>query len=151
MSNMTVLTTNEAVPGRSWRRFFLLLGMFFVAFCLSSFIPTPGSWSDVRSQWLGAAVVAIICVAFLVATARTYWSRGPLTGVQATLLCFIFGVVLVFMARDLFMSAMFLREVRSSRRALHTGTPNAAHSVDAPIASLFHIVHPLRRATDAQR
>jgi len=29
--------------------------------------------------------------------------------------------------------------------------PNYAHSVDAPIASLFHIVHPWRRATDAHR
>jgi hypothetical protein len=28
---------------------------------------------------------------------------------------------------------------------------NKAHSVDAPIASLFHIVCPWRRATDAQR
>jgi hypothetical protein len=26
--------------------------------------------------------------------------------------------------------------------------PNKAHSVDAPIASLFHIVHPWRRASD---
>jgi hypothetical protein len=29
--------------------------------------------------------------------------------------------------------------------------PNQAHSVDAPIARLFHIMQPLRRATDAQR
>jgi len=29
--------------------------------------------------------------------------------------------------------------------------PNKAHSVDAPIARLFHIVHHWRRATDAQR
>jgi hypothetical protein len=28
---------------------------------------------------------------------------------------------------------------------------NKAHSVDAPIARLFHIVHPWRRATDAHR
>jgi hypothetical protein len=28
--------------------------------------------------------------------------------------------------------------------------PNEAHAVDAPIALLFHIVHPWRRATDAQ-
>jgi hypothetical protein len=30
-------------------------------------------------------------------------------------------------------------------------TPNQAHSVDAPIARLFHIVHHWRRATDARR
>ncbi len=29
-------------------------------------------------------------------------------------------------------------------------TPNNAHSVDAPITFLFHIVRPSRRATDAQ-
>jgi hypothetical protein len=29
--------------------------------------------------------------------------------------------------------------------------PNEAHSVDARIARLFHIVHPRLRATDAQR
>jgi hypothetical protein len=28
---------------------------------------------------------------------------------------------------------------------------NKAHSVDAPIPRLFHVVHPWRRATDAQR
>jgi len=32
-----------------------------------------------------------------------------------------------------------------------TQMPNKAHSVDAPIASMFHIVHRWRRATDAQR
>jgi hypothetical protein len=30
-------------------------------------------------------------------------------------------------------------------------SPNKAHSVDAPIAFLFHIVHAWRRATDARR
>lgn len=29
--------------------------------------------------------------------------------------------------------------------------PNKAHSVDAPIGILFHMVHPWRRATDARR
>jgi hypothetical protein len=29
--------------------------------------------------------------------------------------------------------------------------PNNAHSVDTPIASMFYVVHPWRRATDAQR
>jgi len=29
--------------------------------------------------------------------------------------------------------------------------PAVPHSVDAPIARLFHIVHPWQRATDAQR
>ena len=29
--------------------------------------------------------------------------------------------------------------------------PNELHSVDAPIAPVFYIVHPWRRPTDAQR
>jgi len=29
--------------------------------------------------------------------------------------------------------------------------PNNANSVDAPIASMFYVVQPWRRATDAQR
>ncbi len=31
------------------------------------------------------------------------------------------------------------------------GKPNQAHSVDAPIAFLFHVIHRWRRATDARR
>ena len=149
---MPVLTTSEgAVPSQSWRRFFLLLGVFFVAYWLSSFIPTPGSWSDVRSQWLDAAVVAVLCVVFLVTTARTYWSRGPLTGFQATLLCLIFGVVLVFMARELFVSAMFLRDVRNSHRSLRTGTPNPAASGSGALATLFHVKSLGRAVPDPHR
>ncbi len=29
--------------------------------------------------------------------------------------------------------------------------PNNAHAVDAPVASLFHVVHHWRRAPDVQR
>ena len=37
------------------------------------------------------------------------------------------------------------------RSLLIMKTANKAHSEDAPIAILFHIVHHWRRATDAQR
>ena len=46
-------------------------------------------------------------------TARIYWRGGSLTGLQASLLCFIFGALLVFMMRELFISMLFLHEVKS--------------------------------------
>ena len=111
------------VRSHSWRRFFLLLGMFSAAFVVACVIPTPDSWSDVRSQWLPAAVVAAVCIVFVITSAITYWRGGPLTGLQASLLCLIFGVILVLMARELFVSAHFLRDVRSTHSLLRTGVP----------------------------
>ena len=119
------------IRSRGWRRFFLLLGMFFVAFVVAGFIPTPGSWSDVRSQWLDAAVVAVICILFIITSAGTYWRGGPLTGLQASLLCLIFGAIFVFMARELFTSMLFLREVRSHHASLRVQEPNKITGANA--------------------
>jgi hypothetical protein len=124
------------VQSQSWWRFFLLLGAFFVALCLGGLVPTPGSWSDVRSQWLGAAVVAAVCIAFLFVTAFSYWNRTTLTGLQATLLALMFGLVLVLMVRELYASAVFLRQVRSSDN--HAGPPNQTASDNGAAAFLFH-------------
>jgi thiamine transporter ThiT len=90
--------------------------MFLVAFCLAGLIPTPGAWSDLRSQWLDAATAAVICIVFLIITARTFWKGGPLTGLQASLLCLIFGTILVLMVRELFTSMLFLQQVRNLHR-----------------------------------
>lgn len=117
-------TTKTTAPSHGWRRFFLLLGMFFIAFCLGGLTPTPRAWSDIRSQWLGAAAISVVCVGFLSATARAYWGRGSLTGLQAALLSIIFGSVLIFAARELFVSALFLREVRSRHASIGKESPN---------------------------
>ncbi len=109
------------VRKRSWRRFFLLIGIFFVVSFIACQLPTPGEWSDIRSQWLPAALVAAICVVLIVVTAVTYWRGGPLCGLQASLLGLIFGLVLVFMLRELYVSALFLRVVRSSHTAVSSG------------------------------
>jgi Ca2+/H+ antiporter len=135
----------------SWRHFFLLLVGFFVAFCLGGLVRTPGSWSDVRSQWLGAALVAVVCVAFLVVTGFSYWGRSTLTGFQATLLALIFGAVLVLMVRELYASAVFLRQVRSSQSYKQTGTPNPAASGNGAVASVFHIQRLGRAVPEPQR
>ena len=89
-------------------RFFFLIGMFFVAVCASGFVPTPGAMSDVRSQWLGYAVLVLVCVICLTVTVYTYFSGGPLAGIQALILTLVIGTVLVFAARELFDSALFL-------------------------------------------
>ena len=34
--------------------------MFLGAWCLGGMVPTLGAWSEVRSQWLGAAIVAAV-------------------------------------------------------------------------------------------
>jgi hypothetical protein len=107
-----------AAQNPSWRRLSLLLGLFFTAFCLACLIPTPGAWSDVRPQWLGAAAATVICIIFLGTTARIYWRGGSLTGLQASLLCFIFGALLAFMMRELFISMLFLHEAKSLHACL---------------------------------
>jgi len=111
----------------SWRQFFAFLVTFFVAFSLGGLVPTPGSWSDVQSQWLDATVIGIICIAFLVATAFSYWVRSTLSDLQATLLTLIFGAVLVVVTRELYASAVFLRHVRGNRDK----SPTVAKTSDA--------------------
>ena len=121
---MTTSPTSVAnMPNHAWRRFFLMLGMFFVALVVACELPTPGSWSDVRSQWIPTAVSVAVSIAFIIASAVTYRRRGPLTGIQASLLCLIFGATLIFAATELLSSIAFLREVRS-RHSLHYGSPN---------------------------
>ena len=132
-----LLKAETSLPRKSWRRVFLLLGMFFSAVCVSSLIPTPGSWSDVRSQWLGPALIAAVCIVFLVATAHTYSIHGPLTGFQAVLLSMFFGVVLIFIGRELYVSALFLREVRGHHALLDSGL-STIHRSQPPLALAVH-------------
>ena len=107
-----------------WRRFFMLMGIFFVASGFAWLIPTPGSWSDIRSQWFGTAWVAVLCIVFIIVSVRSFRRSGSLTGVQATLLCLIFGLIFVFAARELFVSAQFLQEVRRNNSSLGARKPN---------------------------
>lgn len=115
---------------QGWRQFFLVLGLFLGAFAFAREVPTPGSWSDVRSQRLPAALASSICVAFIVAVALTYSRGGPLSGFQTMVLCVIFGGIFAFMACELFSSVQFMRKIERTRESLRTAVPNlsAQHS-----------------------
>jgi hypothetical protein len=99
--------------------------MFFVAFTFAGVIPTPGAWSDSRSEWLPAIAVMFSALIFLFATHLTYWRGGPLTRVQAWLLSIIFGAVFVMVMPSLYESILFMREVarhNSPNQALETNS-----------------------------
>ena len=138
---MESMTSGEvAERGRGWRWFFFLLAMFFAAIFLTGLVPTPGAWSDVRSEWLNGAADTAVCIIFLVAVVRGYFASGSLAGLQATLLGFIFAAFLAGAAFRLVESIRFLQELRSQ----HSGTgvgPN--HWVQAPpgCAFLFVVSH----------
>ena len=100
------------VRGRSWRRFFLLLGMFLAALFFVDLLPM-GGWSDVRSKWLNAAADTAVCIIFFVAAVRAYYASGSLTGLQAILLCCVFGAVLVGATVGLVESIRFLQDLRN--------------------------------------
>src|SRR5664280_2389103 len=124
------------VRSRSWRRFFLLLGMFLGAFCVADLLPM-GGWSDVRSKWLNAASDAAICIIFLIAAVRTYWKGGHLTGLQTSLLCLLFGSILIFAARQLYADMVFLGELRRRHASVGVREPNKAHPLDGGIPAMF--------------
>jgi hypothetical protein len=93
----------------SWPRFFLLSLIFFAAFCIAGLIPTPGAWSDVRSQWLTPLLTALLCVAFLIVTAWSYWKTKSLSGLQAILMALLLGTLLLFVVHDLSTCIQFLK------------------------------------------
>jgi hypothetical protein len=100
------------VPDKDdWRSFFSLLIILFFAMMVSAQLPTPGSWSDGRSQWLPPAAIAITTVCLFVATFRIYRRPGVLSKIQSVILWLIFGVVLIAAIDSLYESWLFLREV----------------------------------------
>lgn len=122
MSDQVTTTKVPRSPG--WRHFFRLLVMFLGAWCLGGMVPTLGAWSEVRSQWLGAAIVAAVCVGSIIVTVCTYRRGGLLTRLQATILGLVFMFVLVGMVWKLVDSANFLREVGRSHSGSLNGTAN---------------------------
>ena len=99
---------------RRWRQFFWLLLVFLFAAVISSLLPTPNSWSDIRSQWLPSAALALTAFCLFVATFWIYQRPGFVFKVQAAILWLLFGVVLAATTYSLFESFTFLREVRGS-------------------------------------
>lgn len=96
-------------PLHGWRRFWLFLGLFFAAFILAAMIPTPGAWSDIRSQWAGLGAVALIATIFLFLVQWDYWRRGLLNCLQVCLLSAVFAAVLAVVGLLLWEGITFLR------------------------------------------
>lgn len=132
------VTTTTVPRSPGWRHFFRLLLMFFGAWCFGGMVPTPGAWSDGRPQWLGAAIMAAVCVGFIIGTGRTYRRGGLLTHLQAAILGLVFTVVLVGMTSELVLSAKFLREVRRSYSGSREG---AAKQIAGPNAGGLRQYH----------
>jgi len=109
MSNSA--TTSSPPSGtRSWGQFLLVLSVFFIAAFVSSLLPTPGSWSDVRSQWLPAAAIVLTTLSSLFWSIQIFRRGGFAMRSQAVILWVLFAVVLSAAIYSVFESFMFLRE-----------------------------------------
>lgn len=115
---VTVGQLAEAAEGGAWsygrgeRQFIWVLAIFFIAVIASSLLPTPGSWSDVRSQWFPPAAMALTTLCSLIWSLQIYRRGGFAMRIQAFILWFVFAVVLVAAICSLVESFTFLQEVR---------------------------------------
>jgi hypothetical protein len=127
------LLGKEGGRSRSWRRFFLVLAVWFASVFVGSFLPL-GGWSDVRSHWRSAALLTVICALFLMVSAYLYWHGGFLSGLQASLLCFVFGCMFVLGAQELYTDMLFFRELRSRHASTNQQAPNYRTAPNPAIA-----------------
>jgi hypothetical protein len=111
--------------------------MYFAALLMADLLPL-GGWSDVRSKWLNAVADTTVCVVFLIAAGWSYYKRRLLSGLQSSLLCLIFGSLLVFSAQQLYTDMLFLQERRDRGVSGRTGQPNfSLHWTGSSRFSLF--------------
>ena len=112
---MNTVTDSMYGQGKqSWRQFMLLLLVFVVAMIVCGLLPTPGSWSDSRSQWLPPAVMGLTALSLFVASFWVYRRPGFIFKIQAVILWLLFGAVLIIAAYSVYESFTFLRDVRAS-------------------------------------
>jgi hypothetical protein len=104
----------RAHHGQNWQDFLWYILAFLLAGSICSILPTPGSWSDGRSQWVPAAALAPVAAALFVVTFRIYRRSGTTFKIQAVILWAIFGATLMASAFSLYDSVTFLREVRAN-------------------------------------
>ena len=117
------ITSIDLKPQHAWRCFWLLLGEFLVALFLASIVPTPGAWSDTRSQWVAPAAAAIVALLFLFAAQWTYWHGRAINRLQVWILSLVFGAVLVAVAIELRDCILFLQSApNNSLQATPTST-----------------------------
>jgi hypothetical protein len=135
-----------AAVHHAWRRFWLLLGAFFVAFVLAGLLPTPGAWSDTRSQWVAPGAIALTAVMFLFIVQWDYRRRRLLSRSQVWILSALFAAVLVLISFSLWESVTFLRSVPERGGQATAQAPN--HSVE-PTATRRR-VEDLRMLSDSR-
>jgi F0F1-type ATP synthase membrane subunit a len=97
---------------RVWQPFLSYLVVFVFSATVCSLLPTPNSWSDVRSQWVPSAAIALLALCLIVASIWIYRRSGQVFKIQAIILWVVFGGVLIAAACDLYASIGFLKEVR---------------------------------------
>jgi hypothetical protein len=146
---------DKALPSKeagrsSWRRFFLLLGMWYAGVLVANLLPL-GGWSDVRSQWGNAALVTVICGVFFLLSAYLYWHGGFLSGLQASLLCLAFGSMLVFGGQELYTDMLFFRELRSRHASTSRREPNHPAAANPAMTSRFCVEGQWRRVAGRDR
>jgi hypothetical protein len=107
-----VTESKHSQDKRRWRQFFSLLLIFFLAGFASLLLPTPGSWSDVRSQWVPSVAMALTTSCLFIATFWVYRRIGFIFKIQAVILWLLFGVALIGLVCALINSFIFLRELR---------------------------------------
>jgi len=120
---------------QDWQQCLWLLLIFLVAFMIAACLPTPGAWSDRKSQWLGDAFFAPISFALFIATNWIFKRKGLVFKLQAVLLWLLFGFAFVTSTCGLFVSVSFLREVhdqqlKNQMRETNQSAPNP-HSPSA--------------------
>lgn len=84
-----------------WSRFRLMLLAFLICWLIGSSLPTPGQYSHLPSRWVDSAAVIVVCMGFLVTVVRLFRRGRRLGGAQTTILCILFGWVLIGAGADL--------------------------------------------------
>lgn len=84
-----------------------------VATVISGFLPTPDSWSDVRSQWVpivvNVPILIVIGIVGFLATCRGRLLMERISGISGLLL---FGVFMPLNAKELYASALLFDAFR---------------------------------------
>jgi hypothetical protein len=105
----------RAERGKDWQGFLLFVALYLIAMLVCSSLPTPGSWSDTRSQWLPSAAMVVCACALFVASLRIYRRIGLIFKAQALFLWFLFGAAFLVGVISLYESFTFLRVVRAGQ------------------------------------
>jgi hypothetical protein len=86
----------------------LLIGIFLIVATLAGVCRTPGSWSDIRSQWFPDLLILPTAFALCIAVHWIYRKDGVFSKIQAACLWLLFGAALIGCMVNLIRSQEFL-------------------------------------------